>query len=339
MVRSLSLTQQNTILFLLDAGHSGESIAKQTGVSSSAISKLRSKEHSALSKAIGGHPSKLSSTNIWHAQHLITSGKAENAVQVTKTLTNIINQPLSASTVCLHLKKAGMKAVVKSKQPLLSARYHKACLDFAYAHKDWTIEDWKRVIWSDETKINCLGSDGHKWAWKKAGEGLSNRLVDGTLKFGGCSLMMWGCMAWDGVGFATKIDGRMDGDLYLQILKDELQQTLEYYGLFPPDIIFQQDNDPKHTCKKVKEWLEEQEFKTMVWPAQSPDLNPIEHLWGWLKRRLAKHENPPNGIHELWNRVQVEWDRIPVEECRKLIESMPRRVQAVLKAKGGYTKY
>ena len=119
------------------------------------------------------------------------------------------------------------------------------------------MDDWKKVIWSDETKINCLGSDGCKWVWKKTGEGLSDRLVEGTLKFGGGSVMMWGCMTWQGVGFATKIDSRMDGDLYLQILKDELHQTLDYYGLHPPDVIFQQDNDPKHTCKKIKAGLEE----------------------------------------------------------------------------------
>ena len=78
---------------------------------------------------------------------------------------------------------------------------------------------------------------------------------------------------------------------------------------------------------------------TMVWPAQSPDLNPIEHSWGYLKRRLAEYEHPPNGILELWERIQVEWDKIPVEECQKLIESMARRIEAVLRAKGGYTKY
>ena len=74
--------------------------------------------------------------------------------------------------------------------------------------------------------------------WKKQGEGLSDRLVQGTLKFGGGSLMLWGYMTLEGVGFATKIDGRMDGNLYLQILKDEHQQTMEYYGFNPPDTIF-----------------------------------------------------------------------------------------------------
>ena len=70
-----------------------------------------------------------------------------------------------------------MKAAVKRKRPLLKKRHRDARLDFALAHKDWTVEDWKRVIWSDETKINRLGSDGRKWVWKKPGEGLNDRLV------------------------------------------------------------------------------------------------------------------------------------------------------------------
>ena len=85
--------------------------------------------------------------------------------------------------------------------------------------------------------------------WKKAGESLSDRVVEGTVKFGGGLLMMWGCMMWEGVGYACKIDGRMDGELYTQILEDELQQSLEHYGKEVADIIFQQDNDPKHKSK------------------------------------------------------------------------------------------
>ena len=102
-----------------------------------------------------------------------------------------------------------MKAVVKKKRPLLTKKHRRERLDFALSHKDWTIDDWKRVFWSDETKINRLGSDGRQWVWKKNGEGLSDRLVKGTKKFGGGSLMMWGCMTWEGAGYACEIDGKL----------------------------------------------------------------------------------------------------------------------------------
>jgi len=77
----------------------------------------------------------------------------------------------------------------------------------------------------------------------------------------------------------------------------------------------------------------------MVWPAQSPDLNPLEYLWGHLKRRLVEHEHPPNGMEELWRRIEEEWNKISAKVYQKLIESMPRRIEAVIKAKEGYTKY
>ena len=232
-----------------------------------------------------------------------------------------------------------MKARVKAKHPYLSKHHKHERLDFTVVHQDWTEEDWKRVIWSDETKINRLGSDGRKWVWKKAGEGLSNRTVQGTVKFGGGSLMLWGCFGWDGVGWATRIEGRMDADLYVAILEDELQQSLDHWGLTPEEVVFQQDNDPKHTSKKAQNWFNNHDFEVMVWPPQSPDLNPIEHLWGYLKRALSGYEQPPVSMQELWERVQVEWEALKVEDCRKLIRSMPDRVRAVIKAKGGYTKY
>ena len=77
----------------------------------------------------------------------------------------------------------------------------------------------------------------------------------------------------------------------------------------------------------------------MKWPAQSPDLNPIEHAWSYLKKRLREYKIPPNGMEQLWERVEKEWNEILAEVCQGLIESMPDRIKAVLQAQGGYTKY
>ena len=80
-------------------------------------------------------------------------------------------------------------------------------------------------------------------------------------------------------------------------------------------------------------------FLTLIWPTQSPYLNTIEHLWDYLKRKLAEYNEPPQGMIELWERVEVEWEKIPQDICTKLIDTMPKRIKAVIKAKWGYTKY
>ena len=338
-MRPLSDAKRNNVITLLTSGSSYQQITLATGVSQGAISQIRSQYCPNLPKPSGGCPSKLNSTNTRHALHLITSQKAENAVEVTRTLKTITNQPLSTQTVRQHLRVAGMKAVVKKKRPLLKKRHKLDRFAFAVKHKHWTIEDWKRVVWSDETKINRLGSDGRKWVWKKPGESLSDRLVEGTVKFGGGNLMMWGCMLWEGPGYACKIDGRMDGELYVKIMQDELQESLAYYNKRADRVIFQQDNDRKHTCKKAQAYFKTQNYDILWWPAQSPDLNPIEHLWTHLKKKLSQYEEPPNGMLELWECVQKEWDAIEPEVCQNLIESMPRRIKALLRARGGYTKY
>jgi len=167
----------------------------------------------------------------------------------------------------------------------------------------------------------------------------SRQHVKGTVKFGGGSLMIWGCMTAQGVGYACRIDGNMNAELYTCILEDEFLQSLEYYGMEVDKVIFQQDNDPKHTSHTAQKWFKDNGVEVLDWPAQSPDLNPIEHLWQHLKQRLATYETDPISMHELWERVEAEWNRIPPQICIDLITSMSRRVAAFLKAKGGYTKY
>lgn len=233
----------------------------------------------------------------------------------------------------------GMRSVVKKKKPLLSKFHKKARLNFANLYKEWTEDDWKQVIWSDESKINRLGSDGIKYTWKKKGEGLLDREIIGTKKFGGGNIMVWGCMGWEGVGDMIYVEGRMDADQYVGILDDGLLSSVEKFGMDVEDIIFQQDNDPKHTSKKAKQWFEDQEIQLLEWPAQSPDLNPIEHLWGILKKRIYNYEEEADGVNELWDRAAKAWLEITPEEVQNLIKSMPRRIHAVIKARGGHTKY
>ncbi|EIE91717.1 hypothetical protein RO3G_16428 [Rhizopus delemar RA 99-880] len=210
--------------------------------------------------------------------------------------------------------------------------------EFARAHLSWTIDDWKKVIFSDEAKVNRIGSDGLQWTWTN-GDKLKDFQVQHMIKHGGGSLMLWGCLTWHGVGYLSNIKGSINSDFYIGILEDELMKTIDWYDLEKEDIIFQQDNASIHTAKKVSEWLDNNNITVLRWPSHSPDLNPIENLWSILKRRLLQYEKQPDGMLELWSRVENVWESITQNECQKLIESMPKRIKAVYNAKGGHTKY
>lgn len=167
------------------------------------------------------------------------------------------------------------------------------------------------------------------------GKKLDPRNCKISFKHGGGNVMVWTCFSANGVGPFHKIDGKMDRFMYKNILETKMIPHAEWN--MPLRWVFQQDNDPKHTSMLVKEFLEENGVQVLDWPAQSPDLNPIENLFAILKRSVSgkrfKNRN------ELFETLETEWRRIPECVIINLIESMPRRCAEVIKNKGLYTKY
>lgn len=148
--------------------------------------------------------------------------------------------------------------------------------------------------------------------------------------------MLRGSMAAGGTGDIEFIDATMDKMMYMNILKKHVKSAVEQLKL-PSDYYFQYDNDPKHTARIVKEWLIYNVPKQLNTSPQSPDLNPIEHLWCELKTRVQKqHITSKN---DLKLKTTEAWGQIPPTFTRKLVESMPRRLRAVIDARGGHTRY
>jgi len=248
---------------------------------------------------------------------------------------------VSHETVRQAILRHKYSSRVARKKPLLSPVNVEKRLTFAVSMINQPIEYWDDVIFCDETKMMLYYNAGPPRVWRKPLSALDNRNIIPTVKFGKLSVMIWGCISSRGVGDLAFIENTMNAQQYLQILKTHLKASAENFGLITdnrPKFKFYQDNDPKHKELNVRTWLLYNCGKVIDTPPQSPDLNPIENLWAHLKKKVAKRQ-PKTRIH-LKALILEEWQKIPLEyDLPKLIHSMKKRLQDVINAKGGHTKY
>lgn len=248
-----------------------------------------------------------------------------------------LNLQVDSSLIRRRLIENNLKACHPKKCPLLSKKNIKDRLNFAERHLQKPAEKWRNILWSDETKINLFGPDTtNQYVRRPAGKEFDPKYTVKTVKHGGGNIMVWGCFTYYGVGPIHWIQETLTKEKYIEILNTFMYPFAE--DNLPLLWLFQQDNDPKHTAKVTKKWFSEKKVQLLEWPAQSPDLNPIENLWGHLKRELSKASKPKNKL-ELWENVKKIWYEIPPNLCQKLVDSMPRRCGAVLASKGSTTKY
>ena len=184
---------------------------------------------------------------------VVTIDGLEIAKAVIKVVRQYIGRKISIKTVRWALHCVDLKIQAKKKKPLLSTKNIKARLEFAKSHHYWTIEDWKWVIFIDEIKINCFCAEGHSWCLTSPSIRSNSRTVKLTIKHGGGSMMVWGCLTAIEPSLICNIDGRMNQFVYCDILESKLLSTFTKFGLNPTRITFQHDNDSKHIAKTVKE--------------------------------------------------------------------------------------
>ena len=260
-------------------------------------------------------------------------------VSTTDILNSYPDLNVSPDTISRRIKETGeFNSYWAAKKPYMSPENKRKRLAWAKEHLNWTIDQWANVLWSDESPF-VLRYHGKQRVWRLHNERYDPKCTISTVKHD-AKLMVWGCFAAHGVGRLHRVEGIMTKEQYHQILIHQMQPSGK--DLFPDGkFIFQQDNDPKHTAHIIRNYFANKsktgKMTKLVWPAQSPDLNPIENLWSELDRSLKTRK--ANSLEELMEILQEGWKNLSPTLLRNLVESMPRRCQAVIDAKGAATKY
>ncbi|KAG1926969.1 hypothetical protein F2P79_024521 [Pimephales promelas] len=214
----------------------------------------------------------------------------------------------------------GCRCRIPQVKPILNQKQRQKRLTWTTEKQHWTVAQWLDII-----RISTCQSLEEDWE-KEMPKCLKSRVKYPQ------SVMVWAA----GVGPLCFIKGRVNAASYQEILEHFMLPSAEkLYG--DEDFMFQHDLARAHSAKTTGKWFTDHGITVLNWPANSPDLNPIENLCDIVKRKLR--DARPNTLDELQAAIEASWASRTPQQCHRRIASMPRRTEAVISAKGFLTKY
>ncbi|GFV99156.1 transposable element Tcb2 transposase [Trichonephila clavipes] len=271
----------------------------------------------------------------------VTSQKkqaADSGGEIARHKTQATGRPISRFTVARRLHGSGLFAQRPVRcVPLTPAHRRRRSL-WCREHWNWRDNEWGRVLFTDESRFS-LSSDSHRIpSWREWGSHNHPSNIIERDWYGGRGVLVWG-----GIMLGSRTDlhlfdaGSVNGTRYCN--KILLPYVRLFRGAMDLQFLFMDDNAPCHRKGAAEQLLESEDIERMDWPARSPDLNPIEHVWDFLGRRLAARTLPPVTIRELRLALEDEWAAMPQQLIDTLILSMGRRCETCLAIRGDHIPY
>lgn len=340
----VSLSDRVRIISLRDRGISVKEISKNLRINENTIKKIlrKWKQYDTIEDdPKSGRPVAVSARSMRVLIRNIISKKVKTGTELAKVAKDHYGINICPKTARNILHKSGLKAMHGIRKPELTSEHKRIRLEFARAHVDWSVEQWKNIIFSDEVPITSRPMNTRNIIWTKTSNPLNPELIIPTIQGGGVKIMGWACVSKFGFHDMIRLEGTVNGEGYATIMNDYLLPIVQQYFYNQP-FQFQQDNATIHTAGVVTEFFQRHNINVVEWPAHSPDINIIEHVWVYLKKELYK--NPiANNKEKLWQRVEsvmkTMWSKEMTTKINDLYESLPRRMSAIIAARGGNTKY
>jgi len=250
--------------------------------------------------------------------------------------------PISTGTTARAISQhLNMSSCIAHKKSFLKKEHGIMRLTWAREVQSWEAEEWTRVIWTDEALVELGKNSDVCCVWRRPGEAFDEKCLAPTFKSGRTSVMVWACIAHNYKGplvFLPK--GRGTGVGYVEnVLSGPLWDVYSELCEARGAVKVMEDGAPLHRAGIAKEFHTAHSMDTIPHPVQSPDMNPIEHVWQVMKVQVNKRLVHPKNAQELKIALLEEWEKIDIGLINHLIESMEDRVQALLAVKGGSTKY